>query len=305
MSGIQFMLDKTNVNFITWRNFFLNTSLFISFVFILLIFFKGFNYGIDFKGGLLIELRPLIDDLDLSKLRFDLKDCNLNGIKIQSVGIGGDVMIRVEHESFLDNSQNKTLVYIQKNLSDLVEYRRIDLIGPTVSNDLKYNGIISVSLSLIAMFFYIWFRFEWQFSLCAIISLIHDIIFVLGFYSLFELELNETIIIVMLTILGYSVNDTVVIYDRIRENLYRYKLDELDKPSFLMIINTSLNETLSRTILTSSSTLLSLLVLYFFGGVIIASFSLPIMVGIIIGTYSSIFLASFLLIKLNITNVNI
>jgi preprotein translocase subunit SecF len=294
MRGIQFVPYSTKLDFVRWRVMALVVSAFIVLLSMGSVFFQGLNYGIDFKGGFLIEIRTS-EKANLAQLRSDLGSLDLGTVKLQSAGSDRDVMIRVERQKGGEDSQNEALNQIRQTLGDKVEYRRVDSVGPTVSEDLQRNGIMAVGFALAAMLVYIWFRFEWQFSVCAVVALIHDAIAVLGLYSLFQLEFNETVIIAILTTVGYSINDTVVVYDRVRENLRKFKKTPLPE-----IVNKSVNETLSRTVLTSGSTLLALGALYFFGGPVIASFSLPIIVGVGVGTYSSICLASLLLLMFDV-----
>ena len=257
---------------------------------------NGLNYGIDFRGGFLIEIRTPTT-ADLGALRAKLSDLDLGEVKLQGFGKNDrDVMIRVERQRGDEKAQATALERIKQALGTQVSYRRVETVGPKVSADLKRNGFMAIGFALLAMLVYIWFRFEWQFGVCAIIALTHDCISIVGLYSLFKfLEFNETAIIAILTTAGYSINDTVVIYDRIRENLRKYK-----KAPIAEIINRSINDTLSRTMLTSVTTLLALFALYMFGGKVIATFSLPIICGITVGTYSSLCLASLLLLYFKI-----
>jgi len=254
-------------------------------------FINGFNYGIDFQGGFLLEVR-MPETADHQALRTKLDALGLGDVKLQGVGDDRDVMIRFERQPGGEDAQSAALGKIRQALGKAVTYRRVETVGPKVSEDLKRKGIMALSFALLAMLVYIWFRFEWQFGLCAIIALTHDSISIVGLYSFMpNLEFNETAFIAILTTVGYSINDTVVVYDRIRENLRKYK-----KASMAEIVNKSLNNTLSRTLMTSLSTLFALFSLYFFGGNVIATFSLPIIVGVSVGTYSSICLASLLLL---------
>ncbi len=260
-------------------------SVILFFISIILIAFKGLNYGIDFKGGTLIELRS--NNTEASSIRDILKNMDLGDVNVKKFGKEGDFLIKVEEKG--DN--NKLIPKIKKNLSDSlnsdVNFRRIENVGPKVSTELLQSGIIAISLSLAAMLFYIWLRFEWQFSIGSIIALFHDVIITLGIFSLLSLEINLSIIAAVLTIVGYSMNDTVVIYDRIRENLGKFhKLDISD------IANLSINETLARTIITSVTTLLALFSIFILGGEILRGFSFAMILGVLIGTYSSIFVAS-------------
>jgi protein-export membrane protein, SecD/SecF family len=254
---------------------------------IIFIVFKGLNYGIDFKGGTLIELRAE-KKLEISSIRETLNLMNLGDINVKKFGKDGDYLIKVEQKS--DKNSN-IIPEIKKNLSTNlntnIDFRRVENVGPKVSSELLKSSIIAISLALAAMLFYIWIRFEWQFSLGSIIALFHDVIITLGIFSVLSLEINLSIIAAVLTIVGYSMNDTVVIYDRIRENLSKYT-----KISISDIANLSVNETLSRTIITSVTTLLALFSIYILGGEILRGFSFAMILGVIIGTYSSIFVAS-------------
>ena len=260
-----------------------STTLFL--LSLVIIFFKGLNYGIDFKGGTLIELRS--NNTEVSSIRDVLKNMDLGDINVKKFGKEGDFLIKVEQKS--DN--NKLIPEIKKNLSDNlnseVNFRRVENVGPKVSAELLKSGIIAISLSLAAMLFYIWVRFEWQFSVGSIVALFHDVIITLGIFSLLSLEINLSIIAAVLTIVGYSMNDTVVIYDRIRENLGKFHKLEISE-----IANLSINETLARTIITSVTTLLALFSIFILGGEILRGFSFAMILGVLIGTYSSIFVAS-------------
>ncbi|MDC3127724.1 protein translocase subunit SecF [Candidatus Pelagibacter bacterium] len=254
---------------------------------LLFIFFKGLNYGIDFKGGTLIELRTE-SSIGPSLIRSTLSSMDLGDINVKKFGKDGDYLIKVEQKSSNDNN---LIAEIKKNLSDNlnaeVNFRRVENVGPKVSSELLESSVIAISLALAAMLFYIWVRFEWQFSIGSIIALFHDVIITLGIFSILSLEINLSIIAAVLTIVGYSMNDTVVIYDRIRENLYKYS-----KISISEVANLSINETLARTIITSATTLLALLSIYILGGEILRGFSFAMILGVLIGTYSSIFVAS-------------
>tara|TARA_Y100000591_G_scaffold310982_1_gene313859 strand:+ start:606 stop:1502 length:897 start_codon:yes stop_codon:yes gene_type:complete len=260
-------------------------SLFLFLISVFLISFKGLNYGIDFKGGTLIELRT--SNTESSSIRDILKNMNLGDVNVKKFGKEGDFLIKVEQQG----NNNKLIPNIKQNLTDNlnseINFRRVENVGPKVSSELLQSGLIAISLSLAAMLFYIWVRFEWQFSIGSIVALFHDVIITLGIFSLLSLEINLSIIAAVLTIVGYSMNDTVVIYDRIRENLGKYhKLNISD------ISNLSINETLARTIITSVTTLLALFSIFILGGEILRGFSFAMILGVLIGTYSSIFVAS-------------
>ena len=276
-----------NINFVSKfkkANF---ISIIIFVLSVILISFKGLNYGIDFKGGTLIELRTETS-IDTSLIRESLRTMNLGDVNVKKFGKKGDYLIKVEQK----NSNNSSLIpEIKKTLSDYlnteVDFRRVENVGPKVSSELLQSSVIAITLALAAMLFYIWVRFEWQFSVGSIIALFHDVTITLGIFSLLSLEINLSIIAAVLTIVGYSMNDTVVIYDRIRENLLKY-----NKISISDIANLSINETLARTIITSVTTLLALFSIYILGGEILRGFSFAMILGVIIGTYSSIFVAS-------------
>ena len=272
----------------------LSIAVFISSV--LFILFKGLNYGIDFKGGTLIELRTNVS-AEASNIRSILNDMNLGDVNVKKFGKDGDYLIKVEQKN---SNDNKMIPQIKKNLSKNlnteINFRRVENVGPKVSAELLQSSIIAISLSLAAMLFYIWIRFEWQFSVGSIIALFHDVVITLGVFSILSLEINLSIIAAALTIVGYSMNDTVVIYDRIRENLNKYNKLDINE-----ISNLSINETLSRTIITSATTLLALLSIFILGGEILKGFSFAMILGVIIGTYSSIFVASPILKHLKVT----
>ena len=254
---------------------------------LLFIIFKGLNYGIDFKGGTLIELRTE-KTIKASFIRESLVSMNLGDINVKRFGKDGDYLIKVEQK---ETNNNNLIPQIKKtlkeNLNAEVDFRRVENVGPKVSSELLESSIIAISLALSAMLFYIWVRFEWQFSVGSIIALLHDVVITLGIFSILSLEINLSIIAAVLTIVGYSMNDTVVIYDRIRENLFKYT-----KITISDIANLSINETLERTIITSVTTLLALSSIYILGGEILRGFSFAMILGVIIGTYSSIFVAS-------------
>ena len=278
---------NTNINF---SSKFKTGNIFSAILFllsVLFILFKGLNYGIDFKGGTLIELR-LNASANASDIRSVLNNMNLGDVNVKKFGKEGDYLIKVEQK---ESNDNKIIPQIKKNLSDKlsteINFRRVENVGPKVSSELLQSSVVAITLSLAAMLFYIWIRFEWQFSVGAIVALFHDVVITLGIFSVLSLEINLSIIAAALTIVGYSMNDTVVIYDRIRENLNKY--NRLDISG---IANLSINETLARTIITSATTLLALLSIFILGGEILRGFSFAMILGVIIGTYSSIFVAS-------------
>ena len=252
---------------------------------VIFIAFKGLNYGIDFKGGTLIELRST--NTDISSIRNSLNDMNLGDINVKKFGKEGDFLIKIEEQGDNNNLIPKIKQKLSDSLNSEINFRRVENVGPKVSAELLQSGIIAITLSLAAMLFYIWVRFEWQFSVGAIVALFHDVVITLGVFSLLSLEINLSIIAAVLTIVGYSMNDTVVIYDRVRENLGKYHKLEIAN-----IANLSINETLARTIITSMTTLLALFSIFILGGEILRGFSFAMILGVFIGTYSSIFVAS-------------
>ena len=261
-----------------------------------LLMFKGLNYGVDFKGGTLIELRTDQNSANISKIRDSFNQMNLGDVSVKNFGNETDFIVKFEKQNsndpkFIDNLKTK----LSSSISSL-DFRRVENVGPKVSAELLQSGIIAIGLSLAAMLFYIWIRFEWQFSLGAIVALFHDVIITLGIFSLFTLEINLSIVAAVLTIVGYSMNDTVVIFDRVRENLRKHadiKIFELT--------NISINQTLSRTIITSATTLLALLSIFIFGGEILKGFSLAMILGVFFGTYSSIYIANPILVLLKVS----
>ena len=262
---------------------------------------KGLNFGVDFKGGTLIELRNNDNNISISNIRDSFNQMNLKGVTVKQFGNDTDYIIKFQSpETQSATYINDLKSSLKNNLSASLEFRRVENVGPKVSSELLRSGVIAISLSLFAMLLYIWIRFEWQFSLGAIVALFHDVILTLGIFSIFSLEINLSIVAAVLTIVGYSMNDTVVIYDRVRDNLRRYvniKIFELS--------NTSINETLSRTIITSLTTLLALLSIYIFGGEILKGFSFAMILGVIFGTYSSIYIACPVLVSLNVSQKTI
>ena len=262
--------------------------------------FKGLNFGIDFKGGTLIELRSSYDKINVSSLRDNLNKMNLGDVSIKKFGSDKDYLIKFENNNDKNDVIEKIRINLDKSFGNNFDFRRVENVGPKVSAELLKSGIIAITTSLAIMLIYIWIRFEWQFSLGAIIALFHDVIITLGLFSLLSLEINLSIIAAVLTIVGYSMNDTVVIFDRVRENLRKYsdiKIFELT--------NLSINETLSRTLITSVTTLLALFSIFFFGGEILKGFSLAMIFGVIFGTYSSIYIANTVLVRLNVSQKTI
>ena len=258
--------------------------------------FKGLNFGVDFKGGTLIELRTDKSSANITKIRDSFNQMNLGDVSVKNFGNETDFVVKFEKQNSNDPQFIEEIKTKLSNSIGTVDFRRVENVGPKVSAELLRSGVIAVALSLAAMLLYIWIRFEWQFSLGAILALFHDVIITLGVFSVFSLEINLSIVAAVLTIVGYSMNDTVVIFDRVRENLRKYadvKIFELT--------NISINETLSRTIITSVTTLLALLSIFIFGGEILKGFSLAMILGVIFGTYSSIYIANPVLVSLKVS----
>ena len=270
----------------------LSALLFILSIF--LFFFKGLNLGIDFKGGTVIEMQ-FDKQIKSEQIRKELLKLNLGDVKVKEFGKANNHLAIIEKKGTENNFISNIKSHLNNNLNSSADFRRVEIVGPKISQELTEKGLIAVSLALICMLIYIWFRFEWQFSVGAIFTLTHDVFITIGVFSLLGYEFNLSIVAAVLTIIGYSMNDTVVIYDRIRENLKKF-----DKKDLSILLNDSINETLPRTIKTSVTTLLALISIYFFGGEILKGFSFALIWGVIIGTYSSIFIASPILLYINL-----
>jgi len=280
------MNNKINFSkFFKFANIFSLLAVLLSLLFL---FFKGLNYGVDFKGGTLLEIRIENTNIQIQDIRSSLNIPELGDVNVKRFGKEGDFLIKFEknaneNEKFISELKN----IITKKIGSAVNFRRVESVGPKVSSELLKQGLTAIALALGAMLFYIWIRFEWQFSIGAIVALIHDVIITLGIFSILSLEVNLSIVAAVLTIVGYSMNDTVVIFDRIRENLLKYSKIKTNE-----ITDISVNETLSRTIITSLTTLLALFSIFILGGEILKGFSFAMILGVLIGTYSSIYVAS-------------
>ena len=284
--------DKT-YNFLKYKTFFISISLILFLSSVFFFAFKGLNYGVDFKGGTVIEMK-FDNTFSSDRLRNSLNKLNLGDVKVKEFGSNIEFLATIEKKG--DNNFISTIKnHLEKDLSQTINFRRVEVVGSKISEELTKAGIYSVVIALLLMLFYIWVRFEWQFSLGAIIALVHDVIITIGAFSVVGYEFGLSIVAAVLTIVGYSMNDTVVIYDRIREYL---KKD--DQKDLQILINESLNSTLSRTLKTSLTTLLALVSIYFFGGEILKGFSFALIWGVLIGTYSSIFVAAPVLIYFNV-----
>ncbi|MEZ5690104.1 MAG: protein translocase subunit SecF [Rickettsiales bacterium] len=296
---LSFFHKKTEFDFMgkRWIGFVL--SIILTIVSIGLLFSKGLNLGIDFTGGILMEIHSE-KKIDLANVRKSLSEGEFGEISLQNIGdieTGRDIMIRVQVSETDEQAKVVTAIkeILEKNIAEGIDYRKIDYVGPTVGKELIKSGILAVSLAFICIMLYIWFRFEWQYGVGAILALFHDSAMIIGFFVVTQLDFGLTAIAAILTIIGYSINDSVVIYDRIRENMRRFK-----KKSVFDLINISINDTLSRTVLTAGTTLLAALALLLFGGEVIKAFSAAMVFGVIIGTYSSVYISAPTLIYLNL-----
>ena len=286
----------TNISFNKFYKKFNILSLILIVISLIFLLFKGLNYGVDFKGGTLIEIRTEQNINNITAIRDSFNQMNLGDVSVKKFGNEIDFIVKFEKQNsndpkFIENIKTK----LSSSIGN-VDFRRVENVGPKVSSELLKSGIIAITLSLAAMLIYIWIRFEWQFSLGAILAIFHDVIITLGIFSLFSLEINLSIVAAVLTIVGYSMNDTVVIFDRVRENLKKYSDIKI-----FDLTNISINETLSRTIITSITTLLALLSIYIFGGEVLKGFSLAMILGVIFGTYSSIYIANPILVFLRVS----
>jgi preprotein translocase SecF subunit len=285
--GFDFFPHGTRLPFMRFKAICLWASIVAMVGSVVLIAALGFNFGVDFKGGSLIEVQSKSGPADLGTIRDKLGRLGLGDVQIQTFGAPTDVLIRVEQQPGGEEAQQKALARVQEALGNGFVQRRIEVVGPGVSSELRMTGLIAVLCSIVAIILYVWFRFEWQFALGTVIALSHDVLITAGVFSLLQLEFDLSIVAALLTILGYSVNDTVVVSDRIRENLRKYKRMELNE-----LLNLSINETLSRTVLTGMTTIAVLIALYILGGEVIRNFTFAMLFGVLIGTYSSIFIAA-------------
>ena len=294
MKPLNLVPIKPSINFLIRRQYFFVFSVILLLSSGFFYLFNGLNLGIDFKGGIMLEVR-VSSSTNISQMRQGLSNLNLGEIKIQQFGADTDFLIRIQKQEGGEKAQQSAIDLVKGTLPNDIKYRRTEFVGPKVSKELYRDGILAVIFAIIGILAYIWFRFEWQFGLGAIIALTHDVITTIGVYALTGLEFNLSTVAAILTIAGYSINDTVVVYDRVRENLRKYKTLEL-----VNLLNNSVNETLSRTIMTSGTTLLALGALYVLGGEVIRGFSIGMIWGVLIGTYSSICIAVPLLLFLDV-----
>ena len=299
----RFIKKTPKIKFIENRKKFYILSISFAIISIFSLWLKGLNFGIDFKGGLLVEIK-LEKNIELESLRNNIEALNYGDFTLQKLDNSNDnFLIKIELSSDFQENQEALISRlketIQNNFEGNIDYRRIEYVGPTVSNELIMTGIIAIVIAIFSMLIYIWFRFELPFALGAVLALVHDTILTIGMFSITSLEFNLSTVAAILLIIGYSMNDTVVVYDRVRENLKKFK-----KLDTFALLNKSINETLSRTINTTATTILALLALFIFGGNIIKDFSLAMIWGIVIGTYSSILIATPILLNMRITKTN-
>ncbi|MCZ6607947.1 MAG: protein translocase subunit SecF [Rhodospirillales bacterium] len=294
MRHLKLIPAGVNLQFVAKRMIFFVFSGLLMVMSVGLFTIKGVNYGIDFKGGILMEVRTP-DAADPGAMRLTLSDLGLGEIALQEFGAPTDVLIRVQRQEGGEKAQQAAVEAVKAALGPEVEYRRTEFVGPKVSEELFWDGVMAVTFAILAILVYIWFRFEWQFGLGAVVALVHDVLSTIGLFSLLGLEFNLSTVAAILTIAGYSINDTVVVFDRVRENLRKFKTMPLTE-----LFNRSINETLSRTVMTSVTTLLALLSLYLLGGEVLRGFSFAMIWGVLIGTYSSVCLAVPMLLYLDL-----
>ncbi|MBX3493291.1 MAG: protein translocase subunit SecF [Parvibaculum sp.] len=297
MRHLKLISDDTHIPFVKFRRIAVAFSLLVIAASVALFFARGLNFGIDFKGGIMIEIAT-DGPADLTQLRATMGGLGLGEVQIQEFGQADDVLIRIPSPAEGGEAASQEVVNtVRAALDDVVvEYRRVEVVGPQVSGELVRSGVIAVVLAMALMLVYIWFRFEWQFSLGAIVSLVHDVFATIGILCILQIEFNLQMIAAILTIVGYSMNDTVIVYDRVRENLRKYKKMDLAE-----LVDLSINQTLSRTVITSGTTLLALLALFVFGGEVLRGFTFAMIFGILVGTYSSIFIAAPVILAVGVS----
>lgn len=295
MKLLRLIPDETNLPFMSWRRITFPLSGLLSLVAIMLFFTAGLNFGIDFRGGTLIEIQSKGAPADLGAIRTKLAELDLGEVQLQRFGAPNDVLIRLAQQPGGEEAQQAAVGKVRGALGDGYDYRRVEVVGPRVSGELVQNGILGMLVAILGILLYLWFRFEWQFAVGATVATLHDVVLTIGFFSLTQIDFDLSSVAAVLTIMGYSVNDTVVIYDRIREMLRRHKRIPIGE-----LLDMSMNATLSRTVITSSTVILSLLGLFFFGPEAIQSFVQAMLFGCLVGVYSSAFIAAPLLIYLGV-----
>ncbi|MBK8210616.1 MAG: protein translocase subunit SecF [Rhodospirillales bacterium] len=294
MRGIQFIPPDTRIPFMRFHKLFLGVSALFLLLSIVVIIVDGLNFGIDFRGGILLEVKTQ-GPADIAQMRRTLNDLDLGDVGLQEFGAKDNVLIRLSKQDGGEREQQAAIDRIKQTLGPNVDYRRIELVGPQVSAELFKDAMYAMAAALLSIMAYLWFRFEWQFGVAGVVSLLHDVLAIIGIFALLGYEFNLTIVAAVMTIAGYSINDSVVVFDRVRENLRKYKT-----MPFSDLIDLSINQTLSRTFLTGITTIMMLIVLYFLGGEVLRGFSFAMLFGVIIGTYSSVFVAVPLLLYMNV-----
>lgn len=290
---LRLLPKETKINFLGMRKVAAVFSVLLGIASITLFAVNSLNYGIDFQGGIEVEFGYEDRTVDIAAIRAVMTPLNMGDVTVKGIDDGNSALIRIERQPGGDEAQSEATRRVREAFAVAmpdIEYRQGNIIGPVVSGELKRDGILAVTIAILAVLVYIWFRFEWQFGLGAVVALVHDILLTVGFFALTRLDFNLSIIAALLTIVGYSLNDTVVVYDRVRENIRKYRKMPMED-----VLNLSLNQTLSRTLMTSVTTLLALLSLFFLGGDVIQGFTAAMIWGVVIGTYSSVFVASPLL----------
>lgn len=294
MRGLQFVPAETRVPFMRFHKLFLGVSAFVVIASIALVLLDGLNFGIDFRGGILLDVKTQ-GPADISQMRQTLSALGLGEVGIQEFGSPDNVLIRLQRQEGGEAEQTAAINRVKEALGPNAEYRRVELVGPQVSGELFRDALYALAAALLSIAAYLWFRFEWQFGLAGVLSLLHDCIAIVGVFALLGYEFNLTIVAAILTIAGYSINDSVVVFDRIRENMRKYKT-----MPFIDLLDLSINQTLSRTFITGLTTIIVLIVLYILGGEVLRGFSFAMLFGVIIGTYSSVFVAVPLLLYLDV-----
>lgn len=295
MKLLRIIPDNTRFGFMRFRRVSFPFSALASIVAVIAFLTLGMNVGIDFKGGTVVEMQAKGEMVNFATIRDTAHKLNLGEVEIQQFGTGRDVLLRIGLQPGGDRAQAEVVVKLRSVFEDKFDFRRVEVVGPRVSEELVQNGIIGVLLAILVVLIYLWFRYEWEFAVGAVIATMHDLVLTIGFFSVTQIQFDQTSIAAILSIIGYSLNDTVVVYDRVRELLRKYK-----KMSFPDLLDLSMNSTLSRTVITSMTTILALIALAIFGGEVIRGFCLAMLFGVVIGTYSSIFVAAPILIYLGV-----